>query len=221
MLQIAVHDLNLKPVAARLVQNLGHLARHRPERLRRFPPRFADPGGNHGWGQPLLQEPRHKGANLVHHLERRIELSSHPLDGDQRFDEQHQVGWEFQAVPGNPVDGVTPHLSDSEIPQPRVRIRVQELSQVARELRDAHLAQGLCDLHQSAGKSLRILLGDGSNQLDEDLTRSVLEPPNNPEIDQTDDVVWEDEDIPGVRVGVEQAVHEYLLENGVGSPSAR
>ena len=56
---------------------------------------------------------------------------------------------------------------------------------------------------------------DGQDRVGEPLAHLAVDASDDAEVDEGDDVAGQDEDVAGMRIGVEQAVDENLLQHGV------
>ena len=73
----------------------------------------------------------------------------------------------------------------------------------------------LADLDRDVGGFVAAAFGDGEQELEQIFLQARHDPPDHPEVEQRDPVVGRDEDVPGVRIGMEEAVDQDLLEVGV------
>ena len=83
---------------------------------------------------------------------------------------------------------------------------------VLAELGDGRARLGDADPVQHARDALRVAQRDRDDERDERLLLHAREPADEPEVEERDPVAGEDEDVPGVRIAVEQPVLEELPE---------
>ena len=73
------------------------------------------------------------------------------------------------------------------------------------------------ELQQDLGDFRRVLFNDSVEQIDKGLAGLSVDGAYHPEIDQTNDVARQDEDIAGVGIGLEETVFEDHAQQNVGS----
>ena len=83
-----------------------------------------------------------------------------------------------------------------------------------RELGLVKVFTGLPQLQGEGDGRIALTLADGEQQLEEVLLHARSDPRNHPEVEQGDRAVIGHEHVPGVRIGVEKAIHQNLLEIG-------
>ena len=90
-----------------------------------------------------------------------------------------------------------------------------DLADAAREFLRVEIVFLLADLDGDVGRFVAAAFGDGEQKLEQILLQPRHDPADHTEIEQRDAVVGGDEDVPRVWVGMEEAVHQDLLEVGV------
>ena len=120
---------------------------------------------------------------------------------------------------GQPEPDVARYPSDLEhglahlhVPQLGVLVTPHQIGDSAGELRLVEAGPDLAHLQREGHRVVALALADREEQLEEVLLQAGSDPPDHPQVEQSDLPGVGHEHVAGMRIGVEEAVHQDLLE---------
>ncbi len=205
---LAAQELPRDPahLARRLRGGLGHAGK--PLARRAEPPQ----------GAPLApHELLDIGQGRGHVIEVRVELLQHALEGEQRLVHEVEVLRDPEPVALQDLRDPLHVGAEVDLPDRHPVVGLQQLGEVLLQLLLELLGvRGIvareAQAQVVAGERIEVLLPQGDEDVREMLHVLLGHPADDPEIDQPDPAVRQDEDVPRVRIGVEQAVAQHHLE---------
>ncbi len=198
--------------APRQTQDMAQIARQARRQIQRAgkhtPSTLRQGGGGILFDQCAPQIRRgHRG-----HVEIRIQLARHALQGDEGLEHQRQIGRQGQAVVAQHRDHVAEHAAKTQMPEGHAAVGVDEGVDFRQQacLVDIGVA---APFQQHVGHR-RHLLRRQAMQQTRDLAAAIhAQPPDHAEVDQGDAVLRQEEHVAGVGIGMEETVLKHHLED--------
>jgi hypothetical protein len=164
----------------------------------------------------LLDEREEVRTRLLQEVQLRIDLLAHALHRHEALAQHEEVGRHLDAVLARAAHEITDETAELDVAQ----LLAQVLLRQERDLRLVGLAVDLLggapDGQQRIGDAAVVLAHGGDHQVDGLVAHLRREAAHHPEVHHSEDGVLgvpHHDDVPGVRVGVEEAVLEDLLHD--------
>src|SRR5690606_18585218 len=210
-------DLYPQPAATRRLQQAvqvpGHVA-HQVEHAHHRA--FAAPRQHRGQ-VALEHRALEERARPAGHVEAGIELAAHALEREEGLDHQRQVGRQGEAVPAQDLGDIGEHGAHPQVLQGYPAVLVDEAADRFLQARLVDVGAVPGPVHQHLGDRPRILVHQPVQQLHDLEATWLRDVPDHAEIDHADRAAGHVEDVPRVRVGVEEAVLQHHLEHDAGT----
>src|SRR6266542_4447376 len=212
LLEVLGVDVDAELPALEVHQDLGELGRDvlgEPLQLKQG---LHDGGGRVARVEPREEELLRVRQPQLEHVELRVQPPDDPLDRDRGLREDRVLLRDPDPVPDREVEHVAQQRSGPDLVELESDVAVEDVADVLAELGDGGARVGDADPVHDARDALRITQRHRDDERDERLLLRAREPPHEPEVEQGDPVSGEDEDVPRVRVPVEEPILEELPE---------
>src|SRR5512143_42749 len=147
-------------------------------------------------------------------VERRIERPPDLVEVEERLSDHRELRRELQARLGREARDVHDDAAELEVAHGRVLEDADELDDAPRHLLLVELGELVADLLDLARRLVAVPLAHGDHEPQELVAQRGGEARDHAEIEEGDAAVVREKDVSGMRVGVEEAVEERLLEVG-------
>ena len=126
--------------------------------------------------------------------------------------EHRELGREPEADVARYPPDLEHSLAHLHVPQLGVLVSPHKIGDSARELRLVEVGPDLAQLQREADRVLALALADGEEELQEGLLQAGSDSPDHPQVEQSDLPGIGHEHVARMRIGVEEPVHQDLLE---------
>ena len=138
-----------------------------------------------------------------------------PSIGDRGLREDRVLLRDPDAVADREVEQVAEQRGGPDLVELEAEVAVEDAADVLAEVGDRGVRVGDADAVQDARDGVRVAQRHRDDERDERLLLRAREPADEAEVEERDPVAGEDEDVPGVRIAVEEPVLEELPERGL------
>ncbi len=131
-----------------------------------------------------------------------------PFAHPERLGEQRQVRWETEVMPSNDCKHRREHMAEAELAKRLREVRGHEFVEIGGESVRVDRLAADAEAHVSRDERRSVARREGNEHAAQRGARRLVDFPDHAEVDEADASARLDEEVPGMRVGVEEAVLE-------------
>ncbi len=159
--------------------------------------------------------------NDLQQAELRVEQPRCSLQRDQHFQQHGDLRRQADAVAVDDVDHLFKCVRQDQLVQRLCSVMGDVVGQLGLQCRSIHPRWHLADPLDQTRQLNRIALDHGQQQVLHVFPQSFVNSPHHPEVEQSDAVTGQDENISGMRIRVVETVRKDHLQVQVGSTTSQ